>query len=66
MIYIVEEAIAACFILVCCLAYSSTLKMERNCSSETSIYFNGMHGVTFQKIELLLFNAARTPDPTYG
>jgi hypothetical protein len=34
----------ACFILVSCLAYSSTLKMEKTCF-ETSVYFNGIYGV---------------------
>jgi hypothetical protein len=30
---------AACFMRVSCFAYSSTLKMEKICSSETSIDF---------------------------
>jgi hypothetical protein len=30
---------AACFTLVSCLAYTSTLKMEETCSSETSVDF---------------------------
>jgi hypothetical protein len=29
----------ACFMLVCCLDYSSTLKTEATCSSETSVDF---------------------------
>jgi hypothetical protein len=37
--------------LVSCLAYSSTLKMDVTSSSETSA-FNGLHGVISQKIEL--------------
>jgi hypothetical protein len=32
--------LVACFMLVYCLAYSSTLKMEAICSSETSVYFH--------------------------
>jgi hypothetical protein len=31
--------LAACIILISCLAYSSTLKMEVTCYSETSINF---------------------------
>jgi hypothetical protein len=31
--------LAACFMLVSCSAYSSTLKMEATCSSETSVDF---------------------------
>jgi hypothetical protein len=34
-----------------CLAYSSTLKVEATCSSETST-INGLHGVIPQKTEL--------------
>jgi hypothetical protein len=37
------------FILVFCLAYSSTLKMEAIFSSETSV-FSELHGVTTQEI----------------
>jgi hypothetical protein len=40
-IFRVEEyaKLAACFMLVSCLAYSSTLKMEVICSSETLVDF---------------------------
>jgi hypothetical protein len=31
--------LASCYALVSCLAYSSTLKMEATCSSETSVEF---------------------------
>jgi hypothetical protein len=34
-----------CFMLVSCLAYYSTLKIEATCYSETSVDFNGLHGV---------------------
>jgi hypothetical protein len=30
---------ADCFVLISCLAYASTLKMEAICFSETSVYF---------------------------
>jgi hypothetical protein len=32
-------SLSACFMLVSCLAYSSTLKMEATCSSEMSVGF---------------------------
>jgi hypothetical protein len=41
--------LVTCYMLVSCLAYSSTRKMEVTCFSETSVDFNGL-----QKIELLL------------
>jgi hypothetical protein len=37
-----EESVsqlAACFVLICCLAYSSIMKMEEMYSSETSVSF---------------------------
>jgi hypothetical protein len=43
-----------------CLAYSSTMKMEPICSSESSVDFNGLHGVISQKIELFITTALRT------
>jgi uncharacterized membrane protein YeiB len=35
---------APCFMLVSCLAYSSTLKLIATSSSETSFTFDGLHG----------------------
>jgi hypothetical protein len=32
--------LAACLMMVSCLAYYSTLKIEAKCSSETAIYFH--------------------------
>jgi hypothetical protein len=49
------------FTLVSCLAYSSILKMETTCSSETSIYFNGLHGVISQKKQLFKAVNLRIP-----
>jgi hypothetical protein len=47
------------------LAYSSTLKMEVTCSSETSVStFSGLHGIISQKIELFITTAVRTSNPT--
>jgi hypothetical protein len=35
-----QSLLANCFMLVSCMAYSSTLKMETRCSSETSSDFH--------------------------
>jgi hypothetical protein len=45
------------------LAYSSVLKMVETCSSETSVNFNKLHGIIFQKIELYITTAVRTLNP---
>jgi hypothetical protein len=50
--------------LVSCLAYSSTLKMEATCSSEMLADFNGLYGVMSQKTDLYVTNAVRTSDLT--
>jgi hypothetical protein len=39
--------------LVSCLSYSFILKMEATCSFQMLGDFQGQHGVTFQKIEVL-------------
>jgi hypothetical protein len=44
--------LAVCFLLVSCLAFSSTLKMEETCSSEMSVEITGIQGVIFQKRDL--------------
>jgi hypothetical protein len=49
-----EEHVAVVFKLVSCLLYSSTLKREAICYSETSVNFNGVHGVISQKTELFI------------
>jgi hypothetical protein len=50
-----SESRRLCFLsassLVYCLAYSSTLKMEAICSSETSVDLYGLQGVISQKTE---------------
>jgi hypothetical protein len=43
--------LAASFVLVSCLVYSSTLKMEAICSSET-VEIHGTHGIISQNTEL--------------
>jgi hypothetical protein len=52
---------ATCFMLVSCLAYSSTLKMEATYFSETSVDFQRTDGVKFQK--LCLFNIGNDREP---
>jgi hypothetical protein len=56
--------LAACFLLVSCLAYSLTVKMETICSSETSVDF---HRTTWRYIpedRTLRSPAVRTSTPT--
>jgi hypothetical protein len=56
--------LANCFMLVSCLAYSSTLKMEVTFSSETSVDFQRLLGIISQEIELFITTAVRTTNPT--
>jgi hypothetical protein len=51
--YIFKALFAALFVLVSCLAYSSTLKTEPTRSSETSADLNGLQSIIAQKTELL-------------
>jgi hypothetical protein len=48
------------FTLVSCSAYFPTLRKETTRSFETLVGFNGLHGVTFQTIELFITTAVRT------
>jgi hypothetical protein len=41
-----ETLLSACFLLLSWLAYSSILTMEAVQSSETSVNYTGLHGVT--------------------
>jgi hypothetical protein len=43
------------FTLISCLAYSSTLKTEATCSSETSVEFQLLHCITLQKTDFFIF-----------
>jgi hypothetical protein len=52
--------LATCFMLVSCLGYSSTLKVEETCSSGMSVIFNRIQGVISQKTELFIFTAVKT------
>jgi hypothetical protein len=50
------KLLATCFLLVSCLAYSSTLMMEAIFSYETLVDFQGLHDVISQKIEVFYCN----------
>jgi hypothetical protein len=43
--------LVTCLKPLLCLAYTSTMKMEAKCSSETSLIFIELHDVVFQKTE---------------
>lgn len=52
--YVCKSALlAACLMLVSCLALSSTLKIKVTCSSEMLIHFQQINGVKSQKTEFL-------------
>jgi hypothetical protein len=53
----------ACFMLVSCVAYSSTLSMEETYSPKGRLAFKGLHNVISQKIELFITTDARTSVP---
>jgi hypothetical protein len=44
--------LAAWFVLVSCLAYSSTLKMEAICFSEISVDIHGLHDIISPNTEI--------------
>jgi hypothetical protein len=58
------SALLPALTLVCCSDYS-TLKMEAICSCETSLTFNGLHGVISQKMVFFITATVRTSNPTY-
>jgi hypothetical protein len=51
-LYVLDHLLAACFMLVSCLSYSSTLKMEATYFSETSVNFYRtiLHYIVVDKI----------------
>jgi hypothetical protein len=51
---------APCFMLVSCLAYSSTVKLEVTCSSDTSVDCQRTYTASYQRRQ----NSVRTSDPT--
>jgi hypothetical protein len=59
-----QARIAACFLLVSCLAYSSTLKMEAICSSEMLIGFYRTTWYYTQEDRIFIVTAVRTPNST--
>jgi hypothetical protein len=50
---VIEAFLATCFMLVCYMPYSSTLKVQ-TCSFGPVLDTNGLQGVIHHKIELLL------------
>jgi hypothetical protein len=62
---VASRACFACFELVSCLAYSSTLKMEAKFPLKRWLTFNSLHGVISQKIEFFITTAVRTSNPTW-
>jgi hypothetical protein len=57
--------LAACFMPVSRLTYSSTMKIEAICSSET-LDFSKLHGFTTHTTELFTAIVVRTSNPTYS
>jgi hypothetical protein len=51
-------------LLVSCLNYTSSLKMEVIYSSKLPLTLNGLHRVISQKAEVFITTAVRTPKPT--
>jgi hypothetical protein len=56
----VQALLANCFMLVSCLAYSLTLKMEATCFSEMLDAFEETNGFIYQKRKLFITTAVRT------
>jgi hypothetical protein len=54
--------LGVCFFLVSCVAYSSTLKMEKIYSPKRRAS-SGIHGITTQKTALFVISAVRTSNP---
>jgi hypothetical protein len=46
--------LAACFILVSCLAYSSTLKTEQHVPLKCQLTLNGLHSIALLKTEFII------------
>jgi hypothetical protein len=63
---VARRALAACFMLVSCSPYSSTLKMEPTCSSEASVDFQKTYGVISQKIGHIISSCTRYAAIVYG
>jgi uncharacterized membrane protein len=55
--------IAVCFMLVSCLAYSSTVKTEAISASKCRLTFTRLHGVISQKTDIFIVTAVKTSNP---
>jgi hypothetical protein len=55
---------ATCFMLVSCLAYSSTLKIEATCSFETSVDFQWTTQHYIQEASVIVFALLRISNLT--
>jgi hypothetical protein len=53
----------ACYLLHAGFLVCSTVKVEVTCSSKRRLALKGLHGVTFQKLELFITIAVRTTNP---
>jgi hypothetical protein len=62
IIYYTETKEVDQFMLVCCLIYSSTMKIEAICFS--GMIFKELHGFISQKTELFITTAVSTSNPT--
>jgi hypothetical protein len=60
----IRVLLAVCFMLVSCLAYSSTLKREVICSSETPVDFQRTTWRYIPKVRTLLNHGLETSNPT--
>jgi hypothetical protein len=56
--------LAACFMSVSCMAYSSTCRWRRHVPPKRRLTFNGPRGVISHRIELFLTTAVRTSNCT--
>jgi hypothetical protein len=54
-----KQKLAVCFMLISCLAYSSALKMELTCSSETLVGYQRTTCVISKKIEFFITNNSK-------
>jgi hypothetical protein len=57
-----KQQVESCSVLLVCLAYSYTLKMEAVCSSEASINHQATN-ITSQKIVFFIVTAVRISNP---
>jgi hypothetical protein len=58
--------LATCFMLVSCLAYSSTWRWTQHVLPKRGLTFNGLYNVISQKIGLFITTTVRISNPTYN